>query len=451
LLYFGFLTLAFVAAGAAQHWFVHRQFIRTIDADLASTASEVVGQIVCSGTWDMRGYENAVMPASMWYVVSRDGLIVDIEAANPRLFESVTTISNSIFQTPSTIISSIGEPWRLLGKKVDGGYVVVGIPFSSDNAESDRLLRANIVRFGSTIASASAIARTQRQIDDTVEDVVVGSDGTLVAAEGGVPLKTDLSHLPVRIDRESTASVHWDGAPFRLYSEPIIDKASNEVTGAVIVPKDLSLDERALDLQDKFNNYTIIASFGVTLLLTGAFAGRDWSWGRRPLSVEQALLIGESKTIEFKSSYQWDGHQQKQNKELRLKALKSIAGFLNGDGGNLLMGVEEDKSGHPNVCGLSGDLDLLGCADKLRLDLHNLITDRLGAEFSPFITDRIEEVRGNFCWVVSVERSRRMPAFVRWKNPGESKERERFFVREGPKTSELDTKDALNYIRQRWS
>jgi predicted HTH transcriptional regulator len=71
-----------------------------------------------------------------------------------------------------------------------------------------------------------------------------------------------------------------------------------------------------------------------------------------------------------------------------LDVLKSIAGFLNTDGGNLYIGVEEDQFGRPSLRGLEEDLKLAGSSkDRLQLSLRDLIATRIGSVFSPLITD----------------------------------------------------------------
>jgi predicted HTH transcriptional regulator len=130
--------------------------------------------------------------------------------------------------------------------------------------------------------------------------------------------------------------------------------------------------------------------------------------------------------------------------------LKSIAGFLNAVGGTLFIGVAEEDTKSPVLRGISEDLNLMqGSRDKLQRLLRDQITTRIGPEFSPFISDRFEEAGERLYWVIVVEESPE-PAFVRWKAKGESKEQSKFFVREGPKTSDLDNERTWHYIRNKW-
>ena len=60
----------------------------------------------------------------------------------------------------------------------------------------------------------------------------------------------------------------------------------------------------------------------------------------RPIT--DLIELGESSILEFKSTFQWDVVKGEQNKALRLSSLKTIAAFLNSQGGTLLIGVEDD-------------------------------------------------------------------------------------------------------------
>ena len=74
---------------------------------------------------------------------------------------------------------------------------------------------------------------------------------------------------------------------------------------------------------------------------------------RRPVS--ELIGLGESYTLEFKSTLQWDVVQGGMNKVLRLSCLKTIAAFCNSEGGTLVVGVEDDGT----IIGLQKDLSLL--------------------------------------------------------------------------------------------
>ncbi len=75
------------------------------------------------------------------------------------------------------------------------------------------------------------------------------------------------------------------------------------------------------------------------------------------LGKDLALLLvqGEGPILEFKSSFRWDLRQNQANKGLEAVILKTIAGFMNGNGGTLLIGVADDGA----IVGLKPDYTLL--------------------------------------------------------------------------------------------
>jgi predicted HTH transcriptional regulator len=169
----------------------------------------------------------------------------------------------------------------------------------------------------------------------------------------------------------------------------------------------------------------------------------------RRVSLADALRLGETRTIEFKSTFQWDLRRDQFVEERRLDVLKSIAGFLNARGGTLFIGISEETN-PPSLRGLNEDLKYVGGSrDKLQRTLRDLITTRIGPEFSPLIAGSLEDENDTPYWVVVVDESPE-PAFVRWRFAGESKDQKKFYVREGPKTSDLDSERTWHYMKSKW-
>jgi hypothetical protein len=440
------LALIFSAVAVVQHWFVHRHVYRTRVQELSSWAEEIADEVAYKDRWDLKGYRQATILAPTWSVSTRDGLIIDIEGLIAGIFGRVYAPDESIFTEPISWQTPVGENWRVFGRKLNDGYVVLGISPLDQTSDTDAKLRGNAAKFGSTLASAVAVR--SREIPSEVDYAVVSSDGELKTAWGGVPLKVDISRLPSPSGH--VARVISDGKPYLLYFRPILNTQHQSV-GTIIVPEDMSLEEQALQSQDRFNLSIVVIAAVLAIVTALALIVRELSGQTKEATLEEALKVGESRIIEFKETFQWDVRQGMQNTELRLETLKSIAGFLNADGGTLFIGVAEGEAGSPVLRGISEDLKLMGGSrDKLQRALRDLITTRIGPQFSPFISDRFENASDFLYWVVVVEESLREPAFVRWKAKGESKEQTRFFVREGPKTSDLDNERTWHYIRNKW-
>jgi len=70
-------------------------------------------------------------------------------------------------------------------------------------------------------------------------------------------------------------------------------------------------------------------------------------------TVDEILAKSEDLTVEFKSTARWDLREGKPNKAMEDAVVKTIAGFLNTDGGTLLIGVDDSGA----VLGLDHDYD----------------------------------------------------------------------------------------------
>ena len=155
-------------------------------------------------------------------------------------------------------------------------------------------------------------------------------------------------------------------------------------------------------------------------------------------SLQRLIREGENEMLEFKSTLQWDVHQSKRNPDLRHAVLKTIAAFLNSNGGTLLIGVQDDGS----VFGLENDLKMLkNSRDKFELTLRNLINDRIGVEFGGFVKTKFVEIEGKAICQVDVSPSPK-PAYL---------DKTEFFIRSGNQTRSLSIPEAMEYMQMKWS
>lgn len=153
---------------------------------------------------------------------------------------------------------------------------------------------------------------------------------------------------------------------------------------------------------------------------------------------------GESSSVEFKSTLRFNLHAKRADSNIELAALKSIAGFLNAAGGTVIIGVKDDGE----VLGLT--LDQFQNLDKFQLHFWNLVREAIGPEFSEYIAAQPVTIKGVPIFVVDCRQSSR-PVFLRWKSSGDSKAQELFFVRAGPQTEQLGTRQALAYIKSHFT
>lgn len=161
-----------------------------------------------------------------------------------------------------------------------------------------------------------------------------------------------------------------------------------------------------------------------------------------PTNIQDLLNKDEHENLEFKSTFRWDTRQNIVNHNLEKAVMKTIAAFLNSQGGLLVIGVDDKKS----IVGLASDYGSLvrknidGFENHFTQIFHNMI----GAEFRQFVKLSWSPVEGKECCIVSVSPSHK-PAYLRSNNDGEE-----FYIRTGNGTTSLKLSEANAYIDSRW-
>ena len=165
---------------------------------------------------------------------------------------------------------------------------------------------------------------------------------------------------------------------------------------------------------------------------------------RRHRCVEELLKLQESKTLEFKSSLRWNlKEDRKDDKHVTHAVLKTIAAFLNTEGGDLVIGVADDQ------CVVGIEHDQLENDDKFMRHLAQVVRNGLGDPAGTCIDPKTQIVEGKTACLVSCQRSPE-PVFLRWKGLEKSEQGD-FFVRSGPGTVRLSREDAEKYITTRFA
>lgn len=95
-------------------------------------------------------------------------------------------------------------------------------------------------------------------------------------------------------------------------------------------------------------------------------------------AVHEMILAGEGQLVEFKSTMRYDMRTGEVNKKLEHVIAKTVAAFMNSEGGNLLIGVDD----HQNAIGLDLDYGTLKKPDRDGFQLHiaNLLDSYLSKE-----------------------------------------------------------------------
>ena len=135
--------------------------------------------------------------------------------------------------------------------------------------------------------------------------------------------------------------------------------------------------------------------------------------------------------------------ERKDPKIVTHSVLKTIAAFLNTEGGDLLIGVADDKS----VPGIT--VDAFDSDDRFLLHLSHVVAQGLGDRAGTCIDPRIQIVRGRPVCLVGCQRSPE-PVYLSWKGTNESLDGD-FFIRSGPGTLKLEPDSARKFISTRFT
>lgn len=167
---------------------------------------------------------------------------------------------------------------------------------------------------------------------------------------------------------------------------------------------------------------------------------------REPLT--DLIAAGESARVEFKSTARVNLRSGAKDPRMEQVIVKTVAAFLNADGGTLLIGVDDD--GTP--LGLDADFATLKVpdADRFELWLRDLLTTTLGQTTAAEVEIGVESLAGGDDAELPVCRVRvsasPRPVYLL---PGKNAPRE-FWVRSGNSTRQLHVDQAAEYVMYRW-
>lgn len=155
------------------------------------------------------------------------------------------------------------------------------------------------------------------------------------------------------------------------------------------------------------------------------------------------IAAGESARIEFKSSARYNFHTQARDEKLEQVIVKTVAGFLNAEGGCLIIGVNDD--GKP--IGLAEDLSLMKApdTDRYELFLRDILAKAMGSAITASVIVEFDNVGDAQVCVLRIPPATR-PIFI---TLGKDATKQ-FIVRVGNSTRALDIDEALAYCANRW-
>ena len=158
-----------------------------------------------------------------------------------------------------------------------------------------------------------------------------------------------------------------------------------------------------------------------------------------PEQIDLDALIsgGESDLVEFKSTLRVNLHSKQKDSRIENAVLKTVAGFLNKDGGTLIIGVADDGS----PIGL--DADGFENEDHMNLHLVNIVNRSMGPGVWAYLHSNLDDYEDGRVLVLHCEKAR-APVYVKEDSS------EHFYVRTGPSTTELPVGYVADYIKQRF-
>ncbi len=157
---------------------------------------------------------------------------------------------------------------------------------------------------------------------------------------------------------------------------------------------------------------------------------------------------GESENLELKSSLRWHFYKNVVDKKVEEIIMKSLAAFYNGEGGFLLIGVNDNGE----ILGLEKDLNTLKGNNKDQFELHlrNLINNYYGIEFATrHIKIYFPEISGKEICLIEIKKGTK-PLYTRITDKNGFKV-EKFFVRSGNSSRELNKPSEIaDYLKTRF-
>ena len=146
---------------------------------------------------------------------------------------------------------------------------------------------------------------------------------------------------------------------------------------------------------------------------------------------------GEAERREFKSSLRVNLHTGNIDKKIEHATLKTIVAFLNSKGGTLFIGISDEG----RVLGL--EKDNFQNNDKLILHFTNMIKEKIGNNFLPYIRFSLKTVNEKSILKVQCRQSNKQ-VFLK------AGDFEEFYVRNGASSVKLTGSELVDYVRNKF-
>jgi len=166
-----------------------------------------------------------------------------------------------------------------------------------------------------------------------------------------------------------------------------------------------------------------------------------------PNKVRDLINAGESKVVEFKSTLRYCLREKSPQPYIEHSVIKTLAAFLNSEGGTLFIGVDDEK----NILGLEGtDFTTFKGSDKkdeFQKHFDNLIQNNFGNDKSHKFELEFIELDGKM--IVSIHIKDKASGPVMTPNPKDKKAQD-FYIRRHASTVSLTMYEMYNYAKEHW-
>lgn len=193
--------------------------------------------------------------------------------------------------------------------------------------------------------------------------------------------------------------------------------------------------------QDEIIEEPEVRSVDFGILQKPVPVARDLGQDQRTTS--EILKCDEEQKTEFKSSFRLDLKSKHLSESLKHEVTRTVCGFMNSDGGVLLIGVADDKT----VVGIQDELRRVKGKnrDGYELVLRKAVSDALKRKNEVLLQVQFEPWGDREISRVDVMRSVTGPVFLKPKKGDQE-----FWVRFGNSTKKLTGEEMIDYIRESW-
>jgi hypothetical protein len=225
-------------------------------------------------------------------------------------------------------------------------------------------------------------------------------------------------------------------SPAKYLPKVLADKGA-EALAAQSIPLDESLWE-----MDRYREFLAWRRAALAAAVNQFLQGFSESAGTKEPNIKELVATGESERTEFKESARINYHTGTQDPALRLNLAKSVAGFLNEGGGAVVLGIADGGV----VRGVENDIASLGAKnnfDGYEQYLRHMLMTYLGKAVLLEAHVRFANLNSKTVCAILLPRAHQ-PVYL------SDNGNQRFFVRSGNSTVQLQGADLQSYLKTRF-